>query len=216
MYDFTRAEANALAITCSEISLSFDDSILERYRKINGQLWDEYAQELVTKEALQQLRFDRLFEELGINCDSDSFNRQYLYQLGRGAFLIDGALDICREIHASGKRIYIVTNGILATQQSRIEHSPLRGFISDFFVSEFIGWAKPHKQYFDAVFTAIPDLIVERTLIIGDSLASDIAGGILAGIDSCWFNPHGKANTTDYAPTYEISSLYDLRRFATK
>ena len=47
--------------------------------------------------------------------------------------------------------------------------------------------------------------------MIGDSLSSDIKGGFNAGIDTCWFNPLKKENTLGITPTYEISSLLDLK-----
>jgi 2-haloacid dehalogenase len=46
-----------------------------------------------------------------------------------------------------------------------------------------------------------------EVLIIGDSLTSDMKGGVLAGIDTCWFNPMHKPNTFDIDVTYEIDDL---------
>ena len=44
----------------------------------------------------------------------------------------------------------------------------------------------------------------EQVLIIGDSLTSDIAGGIAYGIDTCWFNPAGRKADATTLITYEI------------
>ena len=49
-----------------------------------------------------------------------------------------------------------------------------------------------------------------KALVIGDSLTSDIIGGIQYGIDTCWFNPNGSDNTMSQAPTYEIKQLSEL------
>ena len=48
---------------------------------------------------------------------------------------------------------------------------------------------------------------MKDVIIIGDSLTSDIQGGVNAGISTCWFNPGGKENSSDVKPDYEISSL---------
>jgi putative hydrolase of the HAD superfamily len=48
-------------------------------------------------------------------------------------------------------------------------------------------------------------------LIVGDSLTSDIQGGINFGIDTCWFNPNKIINKTELKPTYEISNLLELK-----
>ena len=47
-------------------------------------------------------------------------------------------------------------------------------------------------------------------IIVGDNLGSDIAGGRGYGIDTCWYNPTGRANPTDQAPTHEIRDLNEL------
>ena len=49
-----------------------------------------------------------------------------------------------------------------------------------------------------------------RTLMVGDSLTSDMAGGVAAGVDTCWFNQHSKPNTTSLPLTHEIENLEQL------
>ena len=65
------------------------------------------------------------------------------------------------------------------------------------------------KEFFDAVFSKL-QISVSKALVIGDSLTSDIIGGIQYGIDTCWFNPNGSDNTMSQAPTYEIKQLSEL------
>jgi 2-haloacid dehalogenase len=159
------------------------------------------------------MRFARLFNEIGVYHDVKDFNEKYLSELGKGSFLIDGALEICKEITSCNKKIYIVTNGILTTQKARIEHSAIKEYISDFFVSELVGYQKPHALYFEYVFSHIPHTDKNGILLIGDSLSADILGGNNAGIDTCWFNESGDINTTDIIPDYEISGLSELKEY---
>ncbi|KEI91229.1 hypothetical protein EXN53_06050 [Clostridium botulinum] len=51
----------------------------------------------------------------------------------------------------------------------------------------------------------------EREAMVGDSLTSDIQGGINFGIDTCWYNPNKIINKTSIKPTYEISNFYELK-----
>ncbi len=74
-----------------------------------------------------------------------------------------------------------------------------------------MGYQKPKKEFFEYVFQHLNNADLEKTLIIGDSLTSDIKGGVDAGIDTCWFNPHRKENNTDVQPTYEIRKLEELK-----
>jgi 2-haloacid dehalogenase len=213
LYDYDMAEANALKIMFEYCGFEYSENIRLKYREINSQVWESFEKGTITKDELQTSRFLRLFNDIGVNYDAKIFNEKYLNELGKGAFLIDGALDICKKICSHNKKIYIVTNGILATQKARIEHSLIKEYISDFFVSEFVGYQKPQIQYFDYVFSHIPKIEKEKTLIIGDSISLDIVGGNNAGIDSCWFNRLGEINTTEIKPTYEINKLTDVEVF---
>ena len=213
LYDFGMAEANAFKTMFHNCGFDYSESILAKYREINVQVWDSYDKGEISKDDLQTLRFARLFESIGVHCNEAEFNEKYLEELGKGAFLIEGALEICERIVLCGKPIYIVTNGILATQESRIRHSLIKDYIADFYVSEFVGYKKPDIEYFEYVFSHIPQIEKDRILLTGDSLTTDIAGGNTAGIDTCWFNPGETKNPTDIVPTYEIHRLLELHQF---
>ena len=49
-----------------------------------------------------------------------------------------------------------------------------------------------------------------EVVIVGDNLSSDIAGGRGYGIDTCWYNPNSRSNTTGAQPTHEIRDLTEL------
>lgn len=213
LYDYDKAEKYALQTMFKHCDFKYSESIQTRYREINTQVWESYEKGEISKIALQTVRFNRLFDEIGVQYDTVDFNTRYLAELGKGTFLIDGAIEICRDIVARSKQIFIVTNGILATQEARIKHSLIKEYISDFFVSEFVGYQKPDREYFDYVFSHIPKIAKDKILIIGDSLAHDIIGGNNAGIDTCWFNESGNVNSANIKPTYEIRMLNELQKF---
>jgi 2-haloacid dehalogenase len=85
-----------------------------------------------------------------------------------------------------------VTNGVLETQEKRLEMSGINKYVDGVFISEEIGWQKPTIQYFEHCFAHIPGFDREKAIIVGDSLSADIQGGINAGITTCWYNPEGK------------------------
>ena len=213
LFDFDRAEVNALKIVFDYYGSVFTEDVLLAYRKISSQLWERLEKSEVTIRELKVSRFTSLFNEIDIYYDAKEFNEKYMYELGKGAFLIDGAFKICKDIISCNKKIYIITNGMIAVQKARIKYSAINEYISDFFVSEAIGFQKPHIQYFEYVLSHIPKIGKDRILIIGDSLSIDIAGGNNADIDSCWLNISGAINNTNIIPTYEISSLRELHGF---
>jgi 2-haloacid dehalogenase len=124
-------------------------------------------------------------------------------------FLIDGALETCRRLAAHAS-LYIITNGIKFVQERRFGASPLVPYFKDVFISEEMGAEKPHKAYFDEVARRIPDFAPQETLVVGDSLSSDIRGGMLAGIDTCWYNPAGKPLPEGICVNYCVRGLEEL------
>ena len=46
-----------------------------------------------------------------------------------------------------------------------------------------------------------------EVMIVGDSLTSDMRGGVNAGVVTCWFNPSHAVNTGNLPIDYEIERL---------
>ena len=105
--------------------------------------------------------------------------------------------------------MYRVTNVTLSVQKGRLKSSGISRYFEGIFISEELGYNKPGREYFDCCFSRIPDFHKETAVIIGDSLTSDIQGGINAGIRTIWFNPsHEK--TSEIIPDHEFDSLMKL------
>ncbi|MCL1986852.1 MAG: YjjG family noncanonical pyrimidine nucleotidase [Firmicutes bacterium] len=213
LFDFYKAEETALKTMFEKVDITYTSEIREKYRAINAEIWQDYEKGKSSQSELQTLRFAKLFEEINVIQNAEIFNLQYLAELAKGVFLVDGAFEICQQIFASGKKIYIVTNGNLSTQKPRMENSAISGFISNFFISEAVGFRKPQANYFEYVFSQIPQVDKNEIIIIGDSLTADIAGGNNAGIDSCWYNSFGAENDFGVLPTYEIDRLSQISEF---
>jgi 2-haloacid dehalogenase len=118
-------------------------------------------------------------------------------------------VELCEALSAHC-RLYIVTNGIGFVQRGRFSTCELTRFFAEHFISEEMGAEKPERAFFDAVFARIPDFKPEETLLVGDSLTSDIAGGIGVGLDTCWYNPKGKEAPVGMPITYTVSHLEDI------
>lgn len=215
LFDFQQAEQNALEQLMEDFGYSCNENERTQYRNINEALWRRHEAGELTKEELQATRFTRFFEALSIQGDGLAANERYLDHLAGQRCLMDGALKVCREL-SSFCRLYIVTNGISGVQRKRLELSPLKALISDIFVSEDTGSQKPKPEFFSYVFAKIPDFRREKALIVGDSITSDIQGGINAGIDTCWLNRKGKDISGGIMPTYEISQLWQLPQLILK
>jgi 2-haloacid dehalogenase len=209
LFAYEGAEEQALQNVFAHYQLTYNDEVGEAYKRINQGMWKRLEEQTITLMDLRWQRFADLFIELGISQDAVEFSKMYLHYLGQAADLILGTLEVLEHLH--GKfNLAIITNGINEVQHSRIHISGLERFFQHIFISEAIGVFKPARGFFDSVFEEIGQPPKESVLVIGDSLSSDIAGGVGYGLDTCWYNPRGEADKYGYPITYEIRELKQL------
>jgi 2-haloacid dehalogenase len=209
LFDFERAEADALAETFAEAGLPLTPDYAERYRQFNQQVWREFERGETTAEALRTRRFALLFDAIGLNTDLAAISERYLHHLANQPHLIDGALEVVVEL-SRRCRLAVLTNGLKAVQRPRMMRSAIQPFIGELIVSEEVGAAKPGAAIFDAAFARMGQPAKSEVLMVGDSLTSDIRGGFDYGIDTCWHNPAGLPLQGPATPTYEIRRLGEL------
>ncbi|MGO8695835.1 MAG: YjjG family noncanonical pyrimidine nucleotidase [Rectinemataceae bacterium] len=212
LFDFKRAERHALSLAFAQFGLKATEELFEVYDEINGNLWRSLEKGEVRQEELKRERFRLLFERIGTDSDAESFSRAYIERLSEASFLLEHAEEICR--YLSGKYILaIITNGIREVQLSRIRNSSIDEFIDYIVISEEAKSSKPSRGIFEYAcdLTKVHDK--EKIIIIGDSLSSDIKGGVDFGIDTCWLNAASTVNATTILPRYEVKSLLDVMNF---
>ncbi|WP_301107836.1 YjjG family noncanonical pyrimidine nucleotidase [Sporosarcina sp.] len=205
LFDFDETEKHALGNTFTTFGLpdglaAYRDS----YRAISSVIWDDLEQGRITLEELKVERFRRLFEQHELEMDAQRFGELYVENLGNESHLIDGVVEMLSSL--TDYRLAILTNGFTLAQLARIDGSPLHDTFEAIICSEETGFKKPQIEIFDYTFKKLGVTDPSRVLMIGDSLTSDIQGGLNAGIDTCWFNPSGRANNTTIQPKYEIHS----------
>lgn len=212
LLDFKMSEIQGMKVVLGEYGFEPTQERLELYHEINEGFWAAFERGEVTKDQLVWQRFHTFFHRLGRDVDGREVETLYRRQLDRSAILIEGALDICSYLKERYD-LYVVTNGTSSTQYKRLAASGLDCYMKDIFVSEDAGSQKPRKEYFDYCFSRIPDARPERMLLVGDSPASDIRGGMDAGTGTCWYNPEGLPPVPDIRADYEIRSLGELKTF---
>jgi len=209
LFDFRRAEAEALRRTLESLNQPFAPEYEALYAACNQQVWKEFERGQIESAELRVKRFRLFFERLHLPASSDpqAVSPVYLHFLAQGAFLLPGAEELIRALRPRC-RLALVTNGLSDVQRPRLAASPLAESFDGLFISEEIGAAKPSPAYFDAVFQALGNPSRSSTLLIGDSLTSDMQGGLNYGLDTCWYNPRGA--TPSLPVTVQIQRLADL------
>ena len=210
LFDFPRASARAFSIMCARHGIPDTPEVYQIYHEINLELWTAFDRGEVTKEFVTLERYVRFLRALGSAEDPARCNDDYLSALGERVYPLPNAEEVCRTLAQRGHRLYIVTNAVASVQRSRLKGSVFSRYITDAFISEDAGASKPSAAYYDYVRRCLPDLTAENSLVIGDSLATDIRGANNAGLQCCWFNPGGKLRPEDLRIDYEISDLREL------
>ncbi|MBQ9941979.1 MAG: YjjG family noncanonical pyrimidine nucleotidase [Christensenellaceae bacterium] len=209
LLDFEENERVSIRQVLSKMDLPIPlEEAASLYSAINSRLWKEYDENKITVSELVIRRFEILLQKLGLEGDPQQMEKDYRALLDQGIMLIPGALEFLRKLRGKA-RVYIVTNGVTHTQHGRLERSGIKALVDGVFISGEIGAHKPQKEFFDYVFAHVEDLDKAKTLVVGDSLSSDIKGGRLAGLDTCFFNEKG-ISTGDESPTMEVRDFAQL------
>ena len=206
--DFHKAERIALRKTIGDFGVEPSEAVLDRYHHINKWHWEQLELGLMTRDQVLVGRFAQLFEELGMEVDAAACMKQYEHNLSIGHYFLPGAEEAVKRLKEK-YRLFLVSNGTATVQHSRLTSAGLYPYFEQVFISQEIGYNKPDKAYFDRCFERIPGFAPEKALMVGDSLTSDIKGGINAGLKTVWVNPAHKP-CGDIRPDYEIEGLSQL------
>lgn len=211
LLDFGANETDSLNKLFLHYGYEFTQELFHVYNTINKQLWTDYEDGNIILSEVLNTRFSKTMQQLGITVDGVQWEKQYRELLGNGCQLMEGALELCQSLSAS-HRLFVITNGVTHTQHRRLKQSGLFEFFEGVFDSQSIGFQKPAKEFFDYVTSNIKDFNKKEALIIGDTLNTDIKGGLLSGIDTCWMNAKSQVSSATIQSTYTITSLSELYR----
>lgn len=209
LMDFKASEKKAIKAAFADFDIDITEEQIALYSEINDKCWKMYEKGEIERKDVFTRRFYELFEVTKFSCDVEKLNDTYLTYLGEKYVLYPDTIPVLSSL--KGKvRQYIVTNGHVKPQTMKIKDSGLGDIVDGVFVSDAVGCPKPEKEYFDYCFRKIGNVDKAKTIIIGDSLTSDMLGGNNAGIITCWFNPGGAENKTGAKIDYEIKSIKEI------
>jgi YjjG family noncanonical pyrimidine nucleotidase len=179
------------------------------YDRINRALWAAVERHEVSPVTVRTLRFERLLAETGIEADPVELADLFAAGLGELGELYPGALDVVVGL-AEHAKLGLVTNGLSDVQRARITRLGLAAHFDSVVISAEVGVSKPSPAIFELAFDQLgrPDRVA--TIMIGDSLSSDIQGGRNAGIATCWYNPGDKPLRDAEQIDHVIAALTEL------
>ncbi|MBN2878091.1 MAG: YjjG family noncanonical pyrimidine nucleotidase [Clostridia bacterium] len=211
LLDFEKTERTALTNTFNALGIEPSEKNINRYVKINEELWRRLEEGGIEKDKLKTERFRLFFNAANVISDEYHASDLYIKNLSETIIYIDGAIKICEELSRECE-LAVITNGIAKVQHSRHKLTDFAKYFSYLFISEEVGKPKPYKEFFDHVFKEMKIDDLSEVLVVGDSLTSDIKGANNAGVACCWYNAKGLTNDTDSICDYTISSLDELKK----
>ncbi len=208
--DFHECAKATILRASEDFGIQFTEKMLSFYMEQNAFLWGQYEKGIITREDIFRTRFPLLFKEYGYNVDGIEFENAFQKYFKTQYKFVDGAVELV-EYLSKKYDLYVASNSLMSTQVSRLTSAGLIHHFKKLFISDKIGYQKPTKEFFEGCFCQIPNFDASQTIIIGDSLTSDIKGGCLAGIKTCWYNPKMLENNTEYKADYEVASLDKIK-----
>lgn len=207
LLDFSAAEEYSICHVCDRFGIPYSPKVGRKYSEINLALWKKLEKGEVTRDVIKLRRFEEFAETMGCSAAPAEMAKLYEATLKGCGFTLSGAADACKALKEK-YQLYIVTNGIASVQKGRLALSGLLPYFSGYFISEESGFSKPDKRFFDFVLDSVGVEDKSEVCIIGDSLTSDIQGGVNSGIDTCLFG----AEKGEYSPcpTYIAKDFDEL------
>lgn len=210
LLNFLKSERYALTQSLEVYHLPVTEEVITRYSVINDSYWKRLERGEMSKKELLRARFEQLFGEFGFKgVPVKDFQQLYQRLLGSVCYYMEDSFELCSSLQKLCRQ-YVITNGVAVTQRRKLALSGFDRIMEDIFISEELGCEKPSPGFFEACARRIPGYAKEKTLLVGDSLTSDIKGGNLAGIRTVWYNPEGKPNGGQASPELEITSLWQV------
>lgn len=187
------------------------------FQEINGELWRMIERGELTFAELEKRRFNDVFAALGIDFDGEEFERYFRSELQTSAIPVAGAYEMLEELSKSCV-LCAASNGPYEQQMRRLTQADMAKYFDFLFISEKIGASKPSKEFFSAAFNTLENSLGKKiapqdTLIVGDSLTSDIKGGSDFGMQTCYFNRNNKP-LDKTVPTYIVEKLEKVKEIA--
>lgn len=206
--DFQKSAMFAFKKMLKHYQVKYKRKYLKEYHEENNRLWRLYEKGEIPRKQIFDDRLKTLVTKYNLPFNPVEASYLYLKYLSLGAFILGNSKEELARL-SQKYDLYLVSNGEPSVQYPRLEKTGIKQYFKKIYVSEEIGYQKPYQEFFEYVANDIKDFDKDKAIIIGDSLTSDIKGGINYGIKTCWFNPKNKKS--DLKIDYIIKDLSEIK-----
>lgn len=195
LWDFDKNSEAALTILYDELNLqdhlrSFR-SFYTKYKKVNGELWDQYSKGKITKDILRVKRFQDTLAHFDVKSKelSHAMADGYVALSPHQTNLFPDTIETLEKLRNDNFDLHIITNGFLEVQHIKLDKSGLKPYFDIILCSEEVGKSKPSRLVFDHAL-GMANATADESIMIGDSYEADIVGAENAGIRAILFDPN--------------------------
>jgi len=219
LLDFYEAQKNAIRACFESHNLGkCSDEMLDVYDEINHQYWYRLEKGELNKSQVLTGRFYEFFEKYSLDKNVvEAFNDEYQLRLGDTICFYDKAFETLKKCKELGIIQFAVTNGTKVAQEKKLNKSGLIELFDDVFISDDIGFEKPSIEFFEKVINRANELCdnLKRNeiMIVGDSMTSDMQGGINIGIVTCFFKHDRQPKNASVPVDYEVDKIFDVLKY---
>lgn len=209
LLDFRKCSRIALKHGLDIYGIEYRPEMYPTFERINNALWYEIELGTLDIAGLYKVRWNRVFNALGIDVDGEEFEEHFVRFMHDAAEPVDYAHETLTYL-AQKYRVYAASNAPLEQQRKRLTDAGMMSCLSGLFTSEELGCSKPDSAFYTACFDRMGNPAPESVMAIGDSIHADITGATAYGMKTCWFNIHGNP-IPEEKPDYIINDLREIR-----
>ena len=201
----------------SEFSLPVAvDALADKFLELSERYWSgiDYMSETRPLAELRTSQFAQAIVDLGLPQNvpaAMAMADEYSRIRSREIDLFPDALPTLAELRRRGVQVALITNGLVSTHVEKVEHLGLESAMDHVVIADAVGMWKPDRRIFEHALS-LCGVEPDEAIMVGDSLASDVAGAQGAGIRAFWFNPGGRLRRPgDPVPALgELTAIRDL------
>lgn len=216
--DDFKSRKNGYIEVCNSLKMKYNQERFEAFIEYDNKFWKDLEKGKISmpchvetfEQKIEWQRAQRFMANFGVDYETAKvLNLLYCEKLADDIVIIEGAAEFIKYL-ASKYRLVIATNGPAIAATAKLENVGVLEYFCDVVVAEEVKSHKPKREFFTSLMKKIGHYNTNRMAILGDSIHSDIYGGILMGMDTYWFNPNNMEAPKDLGYTYEYKSYKEL------
>ena len=144
----------------------------------------------MSQNEARTVRVQQLLATYGIELDDEQALAEYVrfrQDYDAACRVVAGTHELLQQLLGDGLRLAVITNNLVAEQTAKLRQLALDAYFDVVSISEEVGVTKPDPEIFHVTLERLR-LPVDRVVLVGDSLESDIAGALGVGMRCVWLD----------------------------